>query len=86
MNLRTQPVRVANGCDEEGLLVFTSDDRLTAIVTRLSDDHEGLGGLWFLEAGFGPVDGPHHPTFFSLDEALDWIGQRLRSRTAAGAP
>ena len=79
MSLRTQPVRVANGSDEDGLLVFTSDDRLAAIMTRLSDHHDEMAGLWFLEVGFGPVDGPNHPTFITLDEALDWIAQRLGS-------
>lgn len=82
MNLRTEPVRVANGSDEDGVLVFTGDDRLAAIVTRLTGKHEELAGLWFLEAGFGPVDGPSHPTFATLDVALDWISRRLRSRAA----
>jgi hypothetical protein len=83
VNLRTEPVRVANGSDEDGVLVFTGDDRLAAIVTRLSERHDDLAGLWFLEVGFGPVDGPSHPTFSSIDAALDWISQRLRSRAAS---
>lgn len=79
MKLRTEPVRVANGSDEKGVLVFTPDDRLAAVVTELTDKHEELTGRWFLEVGFGPVDGPNHPTFGSLDAALDWISQRVRS-------
>ncbi len=79
MSLRTEPVRVANGSDEDGMLIFTHDGRLTAVVTRLSGQHQELAGFWFLEVGFGPVDGPHHPTFATLDSALDWIGERLHS-------
>ncbi len=79
MTLRTEPVRVATGSDEDGVLVFTADDRLAAVVTRLTEQHEDLAGLWFLEIGFGRVDGPVHPTFGTLDDALDWISGRLRS-------
>jgi hypothetical protein len=61
------------------MLIFTHDGRLTAVVTRLSGQHQELAGFWFLEVGFGPVDGPHHPTFATLDSALDWIGERLHS-------
>lgn len=38
MNLQLQPVRVANGYDEEGLLVFVRE-RLVAVLVRLSDQH-----------------------------------------------
>ena len=86
MNLRTEPVRVGNGSDEDGLLVFTPEDRLVAILTRLTEQHEHLAGLWFFEVGFGPVDGPNHPTFMTLDAATDWITQRLRSRTGVTSP
>jgi hypothetical protein len=40
MSLTLQPVRVANGPDEEGLLVFTADGRLVAVLTRLSDSQD----------------------------------------------
>jgi hypothetical protein len=36
MILTTQPVRVATGHDEEGCLIF-ADDRLVAVLVRLSD-------------------------------------------------
>ena len=80
MTLFLQSVRVATGSDEEGMLVFDEDHRLAAVLTRLSDQHDGLSGHWFLEAGFGRLDGPSHPTFADLDEAQDWIGQRLSRR------
>ena len=81
MKFRTEPVRVANGSDEDGVLVFTHDERLAAVVTRLTEEHDELAGLWFLEAGFGPVDGPNHPTFPDLDAALDWISRRMQAST-----
>ncbi len=75
---------VANGSDEDGVLVFTSDDRLVAILTRLTERHDELAGLWFLETGFGAVDGVDHPTFATLDAGLDWMTERLRSGAAGG--
>jgi hypothetical protein len=72
-----QPVRVATGgLDEEGCLIF-SDDRLVAVMVRLSDQHEEFAGEWFLEAGFGRLEGPQHPTFDDLEAAQTWIAARL---------
>ncbi len=50
MTLFLQSVRVATGSDEEGMLVFDEDHRLAAVLTRLSEQHDGLSGHWFLEA------------------------------------
>jgi hypothetical protein len=77
MRFTLQPVRVGNGSDEEGLLVFTDDQRLVAVLTHLSERYEGVSGDWYLEAGFGPLDGPTHPTFGDLEEAQGWICKRL---------
>jgi hypothetical protein len=76
MRLTLQPVRVATGHDEEGLLVF-AEDRLVAVLVRLTEEHDDLTGQWFLETGFGPLDGPSSPTFADLEAAQEWIGQRL---------
>lgn len=85
MSLFLQPVRVATGSDEEGMLVFTDDQRLVAVLTRLGDQHEELSGRWFLEANFGRLDGLHHLTFADLDAAQDWISERLTMRQAQSA-
>ena len=77
MTLFLQAVRVATGSDEDGMLVFDEDHRLRAVLTRLTDRHEGVSGYWFLEAGFGRLDGPDQPTFADLGMAQDWISQRL---------
>lgn len=77
MSLRLQPVHVGTGSrDTESLLVF-ADDFLVAVLVQLSDDHDDAAGMWFLEAGFGPVDDPCPPNFPDLDTAQCWIEQRL---------
>ncbi len=77
MSFSLQPVRVATGFDEEGMMVLDGEQRLLAVLVRLSDDNEVAPGQWFVEAGFGPLDGGSHPTFSNLDMAQDWISQRL---------
>ncbi len=77
MTFTLQPMRVATGFDEEGMLVFDPELRLVAVLTHLSDQHDGLAGHWFLEAGFGRLDGPKNLTFADLDEAQQWISERL---------
>ena len=79
MSYCLQPVRVATGFDEEGMLVLDGEQRLLAVLVRLSDDNEVAAGQWYLEAGFGRLDGGDHPTFSHLDMAQDWISQRLAS-------
>lgn len=77
MSLRLQRASVATGGhDTEGLLIFHADV-LTAVIVRLSDDHEDEAGKWFLEVGFGPLEMRPAPTFTDLDEAQDWILHRL---------
>jgi hypothetical protein len=79
-----QPVRVATGHDEDGCLVFT-DDRLAAVLVRLSDQHEVAPGEWFYETGFGPLNGPDHPSFGSIQEAQDYIARRLGEVPGTGS-
>ncbi len=81
MTLALQPVRVATGFDEEGMLVLDEGQRLLAVLVRLSDTNEVAPGQWYFEAGFGPLDGGSHPTFSNLDMAQDWISQRLAHRS-----
>ncbi len=81
MSFMLQPVRVGNGSDEEGLLVFNGQQRLVAVLTHLGDQYDGVSGHWYLEAGFGRLDGPNHPTFADLDTAQDWFSQRLAHQT-----
>jgi hypothetical protein len=82
MNMTLQPVLVeTGGPDEEGCLVFV-EGKLVALLVRLSDQHEdeGIAGHWFFEAGFGPLDGPAHPSFSDIEAAQGWIAERLQAR------
>jgi len=77
MTFTFQPIRVATGFDEEGMMVLDEEQRLVAVLVRLSDGNEVASGQWYLEAGFGRIDGINHPTFSNLDMVRDWISQRL---------
>ena len=79
MSFTFQPIRVATGFDEEGMMVL-DEQRLVAVLVRLSDENEVAPGQWYLEAGFGRLDGGSHPIFSNLDEAQAWIIQRLAYR------
>jgi hypothetical protein len=81
MTLSIEPIRVATGFDEEGMMVIDGEKRLVAVLVRLSDENEVAPGQWYLEAGFGRIDGTSHPIFSNLDMAQDWISQRLAHRT-----
>ncbi len=59
------------------MLVLDGENRLVAVLTRLTDQHDGVSGYWFLETGYGRLDGPDHPTFADLDMAQEWISRRL---------
>ena len=80
MSLILQPVRVGNGSDEEGMLVFDDDQRLLAVLTHLSDQYDGVSGHWYLEAGFGLLEELSHPTYADLDAAQEGIRQHLVRR------
>jgi hypothetical protein len=63
--------------DREGCLVLV-DGRLVAVLVRLGDTgHDPLLlGAWYLEAGFGLLDG-QHGLFASLEEAAASIERDL---------
>ncbi|MBJ6124859.1 hypothetical protein JAO75_05485 [Microvirga sp. BT325] len=82
MSFTFQPIRVATGFDEEGTMVLDGEQRLVAVLVRLSDANEVAPGQWYLEAGFGRIDGGSHPTFSNLDLAQDWIGERVAHRSS----
>jgi hypothetical protein len=78
--VRLRPVRVATGHEEEGNLVFDDQERLVAVLVRLSDQNEVAPGRWFLEVGFGALGRSSYPTFVDLNTAQSWINQRLSMR------
>lgn len=77
MDLTLQPILVATGEEEgDGRLVF-HDGWLVAVLVRLSAQHDEHAGFWYLEKGFGALDGPDLPSFQSLDEAKAWIADHF---------
>jgi hypothetical protein len=77
MSLALQPIRVATGFDEDGMMVLGEQQRLVAVLTHILDENEVAPGQWYLEAGFGRIDGINHPAFADLEAAQEWISQRL---------
>ena len=77
MTIIFQPMRIATGFDEEGMLVLDERERLLAVLTHLSDENEVSPGQWYLEAGFGRLNGIKHPTFTDLDAVHERVGQRV---------
>ncbi len=63
------------------MMVLDEEQRLVAVLVRLSDENEVAPGQWYVEAGFGQIDGVNHPAFADLETAQDWIGQRLARRS-----
>ncbi len=76
MTLTFQPVRVATGFDEEGMLVLDEEQRLVAVLTHLGEQYDGLSRHWYVEAGFGRLEGTH-PTFSDLGSVQEWMSRRL---------
>jgi len=73
MKLGFQPVTVETNAPDE---VF-ANNRLVAVLVRLSHEHGRKAGRWYLEHGFGKLDGLAQPIFTDLDEAQDWVAQRI---------
>ena len=77
MNVVFQALEVATGSDDrEGMLVL-SNDRLIAVLVRLSNGHGANAGMWFLEHGFGLLDTTDHPVFADLHAVKRWVLTRL---------
>jgi hypothetical protein len=77
--IELHPIRVMTDSDDRDGLLVTIDAHLIAVLVHLdSPAHGELRGGWFLEAGFGPCDGPSKPVFHRLEEAQNWIATRVR--------
>jgi hypothetical protein len=75
-----EPVRVRTGSpDEEGLLVLR-DERLVAVLVRLSEQHAEDAGKWVVEAGFAFPDTARDQVFTELDDAEAWFNRHIGDR------
>jgi hypothetical protein len=73
MTLSTQEVTLdTSGPDTQAVLVFR-EERLLAVLCRLSDIHGELAGQWFVEAVFNELPGAQSRTFDSLPAAEAWL-------------
>ena len=78
MGITLRPVQIETGSsDHEGMLVF-DENRLLAILVRLSELHENDAGIWHLE--YGPTFGRHPGTFANLEQAVSWIEEHIALR------
>jgi hypothetical protein len=80
MTLTLQPIRVATGFDEDGMMVLDEEQRFVAVLVCLSEENELAPGHWYLEAKFGVLEGLDHPTYPNLDAAQEAIARRLARR------
>ena len=80
-----RPIQVSAVVDDgQGQLVL-ANDRLVAVLVRLTDAAHGNERLhWFLEAGFGPCNTPTPPAFRDLKAAERWVRRRLETEDASG--
>ncbi|MGH1592242.1 hypothetical protein ACRBEV_32490 [Methylobacterium phyllosphaerae] len=53
------------------------DDFFVAVLVQLSEEHEAMVGIRFLEAGFGLPNTVTPSMFANLDAAQAWIIKRL---------
>jgi len=68
---------------EPGVLVFADQD-LVAVLVHLEADFYDFKGQWHLEVGFAPVP-EESRCFATLDEAITWIEQFIRSDSVTSA-
>ena len=72
MDVTLLPIVLATSQDSEAQLVFV-DERLIAVLVRLSSLHAEKTGWWFLETGYGAAESTQHPSFRDLEAAVAWI-------------
>jgi hypothetical protein len=58
---------------ESGVLVWKSD-QLVAVLTQIDEEAYSTKGKWFLETGFGLLNG-QHKNFDTIEEAIRWVGR-----------
>jgi hypothetical protein len=75
------PVRLNDGGDDEGALVFI-DGKLTAVLSRLGPGHGEREGRWNIEHTFA-LEVPGSPVFKSPQDACDRLVRLLEKKRAA---
>ncbi|MCJ2049380.1 hypothetical protein [Methylobacterium sp. J-070] len=76
--LQLQPIAVdTNSPDREGMLVI-ANGLLVAVLVRLAEPKHDNVGSWFLEAGFGRLQGQRVSAFPTLEDASRWLRRHLK--------
>lgn len=74
-----QPIAVDTGSDDrEGMLVLANGMLVAVLVQLDASEHDHREGYWFLECGFGRLQGIVRPPFESLDAATRWLRRRMK--------
>ena len=75
--LQRQPIAVDTGSpDRDGVLLLVNG-LLVAVLVRLDALEHEHPGYWFLEAGFGRLQGMRVDAFPTLDHATRWVRKQL---------
>jgi hypothetical protein len=72
MNVRFEEITLDTDLDFEARLVFR-DNRLAAIVSRLSEFHDEFSGHWFVEAVFDGKLRTRTDVFPDLTDVEMWV-------------
>ncbi|MCJ2055019.1 hypothetical protein MKL09_00385 [Methylobacterium sp. J-048] len=73
-----QPIAVDTASpDREGRLVI-ANGLLVAVLVRLDGPEHDNPGSWFMEAGFGRLQGQRAPAFPALEDATRWLRRHLK--------
>ena len=76
--LQLQPIAVdTNSPDRDGMLVI-ANGLLVAVLVRLAEPEHANVGSWFMEAGFGRLQGQRVPAFPALEDATRWLRRHLK--------
>ena len=75
--LKLQPIAVDTGSlDRDGMLII-ANGLLVGVLVRLDAPEHAHPGYWFLEAGFGPLQGVRVDAFPTLKHATGWVRHHL---------
>ncbi len=66
MSFSLQPIRVATGFEEEGVLVLDEEQRLVAVLVHLSDMNEVAAGQWVPGGRLWPLGRRKPPALLQL--------------------
>ncbi|WP_445192366.1 hypothetical protein ACT009_17710 [Sphingomonas sp. Tas61C01] len=61
------------GDDDDRAVLVMRDGRLAAVLTLLSDMHEGMAGQWFVEALFAPAPDTRRRVFADPNAFVAWL-------------